>query len=316
MLAPRPAVRLIGVDPHRGVVVEDLPPPLATALDALHAARTTADIVVTAADRGVPPLVTTALLTDLLATGVLVDADVEARAGRARAGGTVVVHGRGPLAAGLVPGLLLAGAGTVHLATSGAVDAGDLGTGLVPRDIGRPRLAAVREAVDRLLPGASTRAPPLRVLPDLAVLADEPPQRRLVDDLHRDGVAVLVVAVREGHGVVGPLVLPGRTPCLGCLERHRTDDNPHWPVVAPLLAGRPGRADAACTLATVGLAVAQVLAALSGFAGGAEPATLGVTLELDVTAGTVVRRQHVTHPACPCRSIASANTGNRGTIMV
>lgn len=314
VLAPRPAVRLIGVDPGRGVVVEDLPPPLAAALDALHAPCSTADIVVSAAERGVPPPVTTALLADLLEAGALVDADAEARIARAQAAGTVVVHGCGPLAAGLVPGLLLAGAGTVHLATAGTVEAGDLGTGLDASDVGRPRLAAVRDAVNRMAAGASTRAPPLRLLPDLVVLADEPPAGHLVESLHRDGIPHLVVALREGRGVVGPLVLPGRTPCLGCLERHRTDDNPYWPAVAPRLAGRPGRGGGACTSATVAWAVGQALAALSGIAGGAAPATLGTTLELDIEAGTVVGRHHVTHPACPCRITTSANTGIGGTI--
>lgn len=315
VLAPRPAVRLLGVDPYRGVVVEDLPPPLAAVLDALHAPCATADLVVTAADRGVPPLVTVALLADLLSAGALVDADVVARAVRAHEASTVVVHGCGPLAAGLVPGLRQAGAGTVHLATAGTVEAGDLGTGLAIADIGRLRLTAVGAAADRVTAGASTRAPPQRQLPDLVVLADEPPGQCLVEGLHRDGVAHLVVALREGHGLVGPLVLPGRTPCLGCLERHRTDDNPYWPAVAAGLAGRPGQADGAGTLATVGWAVGQALAALSGLAGGTAPATLGATLELDVAAGTVVRRDHVTHPACPCRCTTSANTGHGGTIM-
>ncbi len=51
---------------------------------------------------------------------------------------------------------------------------------------------------------------------DLVVLADyliaDP---RMVRDLHSQGVAHLAVRVRDGTGLVGPLVIPGMTSCLG-----------------------------------------------------------------------------------------------------
>ena len=51
---------------------------------------------------------------------------------------------------------------------------------------------------------------------DLVVLADylvaDP---RMVRDLHTQGVAHLPVRVRDGTGLVGPLVIPGETSCLG-----------------------------------------------------------------------------------------------------
>jgi hypothetical protein len=52
---------------------------------------------------------------------------------------------------------------------------------------------------------------------DLVVLTDylvaDP---RMVRDLHNQGVAHLPVRVRDGTGLVGPLVIPGVTSCLGC----------------------------------------------------------------------------------------------------
>ncbi len=40
---------------------------------------------------------------------------------------------------------------------------------------------------------------------------------RMVRDLHCQGVAHLLVRVRDGIGLVGPLVIPGGT---SCLESH------------------------------------------------------------------------------------------------
>ena len=37
--------------------------------------------------------------------------------------------------------------------------------------------------------------------------------------------------------MVGPLVLPGATPCLTCLDLHRVDRDRGWPVVAAQLGG-------------------------------------------------------------------------------
>jgi hypothetical protein len=52
---------------------------------------------------------------------------------------------------------------------------------------------------------------------DLVVLSDylvaDP---RMVRDLHSRGVPHLPVRVRDGTGLVGPLVIPGVTACLGC----------------------------------------------------------------------------------------------------
>jgi len=39
----------------------------------------------------------------------------------------------------------------------------------------------------------------------------------------------LPVSVYRGHLSVGPLVVPGRTPCLNCLHLHRCDSDPQWP---------------------------------------------------------------------------------------
>jgi bacteriocin biosynthesis cyclodehydratase domain-containing protein len=288
--------RVIGLDPDTALVIDGLPPPLSGLLDRLGARMVTADLVAQASAQGVAPDTTSALLRRLLDAGALVDAGTAERAARARTDAVVVVSGRGPLAVGIVTGLLHSGIGTVYTDTGGTVHSSDVGTGYTDAERGTPRAGATKAAVLRLTPSADTRSPPTRTVADLVVLADETPDPLVVATLRADGVPHLAVRLRDGTGVVGPLVLPGRTACLGCLELTRSALDPRWPVVAARLIGRAGTADPACASATVGLAVAQAVAAMEG----GRPPTLDATLELDVGAGTLVRRHWAAHPECPC----------------
>ena len=308
------AARVVGLDPDTALVADGLPPPLAALLDRLDRPAHTAELVAAAAAHGVPADITRELLARLVEAGALVDAAVAERAARARAGGVVSVRGRGPLAVGIVTGLLHGGIGTVHTDTGGAVRGADLGTGYADADRGGERLTATQAAVRRLLPAAVTRAPPLRSRPDLLVLADEVPDPAIVDELRASGLVHLAVRLRDGVGVIGPLVYPGRTACLSCLDLTRGDLDPRWPSVAAQLAGRAGAADPAAVTATVGFAVAQVIAAVEG----GHTAALGATLEVDVGAGGLRRRTWSAHPDCPCgagRPADRPSQPRRDTIM-
>lgn len=302
--------RVIGLDPATALIVDGLPPPLPALLDRLEQRAVTAELVAEAAAGGVPPTTTRALLARLLAAGALVDAAEVERAARARADAVVIVSGRGALAVGVVTGLLHSGVGRVHTDTGGRVHGADLGTGYTDAERGAPRLTATRAAVGRLLPEATTRPPPARDVADLVVLADELPDPAAVATLRADGVAHLPLRLRDGIGVVGPLVLPGRTACLDCLDLARTALDPGWPSVAARLVGRGGAADPACATATVGLAVAQVVAAVEGRA----PPTLSATLELDVHAGRLLRRPWSAHPDCPCGAARAEGSVGPGVV--
>ncbi|MGI9003757.1 MAG: hypothetical protein ACR2GH_19260 [Pseudonocardia sp.] len=297
--------RLLGLDPAVALAVIDLPPVLAEMLDELDGPVPRAELVERAVRRGADAGVAEALLAELVEAGAVVDAAGPARRARHRADATVVVAGDGPLAVGIAVGLAHAGVGTVHTETTGTVLAGDLGTGYLDADRGHDRLAATDAALRRLCPTAGTGRPPLRSVADLVVLADAlAPEPMRVAQLHATGTAHLPARLRDGVGVVGPLVLPGRTACLSCLELHRCARDAGWPTIAAQLVGRPGRADPACTAATVALATAQALAALDAAAGGPipSPPALEATLELDPTAGTLVRRTWVPLPECWCRA--------------
>ncbi len=295
-----PDGRLVGLDPAVAVAVAGLPPPLAEMLDELHVPSAGHLLVARAVERGADREDAENLLHELFAAGALMDAATGTRREQRRAGSTAVVVGRGPLAVGIVAGLVLAGVGTVHTDTGGQVRTDDLGTGYLDADRGADRLRATRTAVARLVPGAGTVPPPMRLVPDLVVLADEIPQPVGLTALHADSVAHLQVRLRDGIGVVGPLVLPGRSTCLSCIDLQRTAQDREWPLAAAQLVGTCGRADPSCVAATAGLATAQALAALDGVGPG--PPALDATLELDVTAGTLRRREWSPDPACHCRA--------------
>ncbi len=297
-----PDARLLGLDPSTAVAIDGLPPPLAEMLDELHPAAQAHLLVARAVERGATPAAAEALLCRLVDAGALIDAAAAGRRAERRSASAVVVAGRGPLAVGIVTGLVLAGIGAVHTDTGGEVRSSDLGTGYLDADHGRDRLVATRDAVRRLVPGARTDPPPLRLVPDLVVLADECPQPARLAALHSEVVAHLPARLRDGIGIVGPLVLPGRSACLSCVELHRSACDPEWSVVAAHLVGRSGRADPSCVAATAGLATAQALAAVDGMGGGPAPAVLDATLELNLAAGELVRRVWTARPECRCRA--------------
>jgi bacteriocin biosynthesis cyclodehydratase domain-containing protein len=143
---------------------------------------------------------------------------------------------------------------------------------------------------------------------DLVVLADSlAADPRLVRDLQTAGVPHLPVRMRDGTGLVGPLVIPGVSSCLCCVDLHRTDHDPAWPALAAQLRETVGVADRPTLLATAALAlgqVGQIIAAVhrSGPAGPPPrpPATLNTTVEVDVTRVSIVARRWPRHPLCGC----------------
>lgn len=138
---------------------------------------------------------------------------------------------------------------------------------------------------------------------DLVVLSDFlVADRRLVRDLHRAGVPHLPVRIRDGTGLIGPLVLPGATSCLNCADLHRSDRDASWPVLAAQLEGTVGSADRATVLATAAVALNQVDQVIDAIRGGGcrakPPPTLDATLEFDIGSRTTVVRRWSRHPLC------------------
>lgn len=152
---------------------------------------------------------------------------------------------------------------------------------------------------------------------DLVVLADSlTADPRLVRDLQAAGVPHLPVLMRDGTGMVGPLVLPRRSACLGCVDRHRTDRDPAWPALAAQLRGVVGSGDRATVLATVALALAQLQQIITAVgrrpALAPVPATLNATVEIDVGAQSIIARRWPRHPLCGCWSAPLTVAADQG----
>lgn len=198
----------------------------------------------------------------------LVDAGVVTHAARRRSRAVSIrIHGRGPLSELLASALRCSGA---HITQSSRTHAG------APAD--------------------------LAVLTDF--LVSDP---RVVRELHTAGVPHLPVRLRDGTGLVGPLVIPGVTSCLACADLHRSDCDAAWPALATQLRDTVGSADRATVLATAALALNQIDRVICAVRSGpgvsrspAPPATLDATLEFDVNVGSVVARRWSRHPRCTC----------------
>jgi len=186
---------------------------------------------------------------------------------------SIRVHGRGPLSELLIEGLRCSGARV--------------------KQSNQPHAAVTAAEAD------------LVVLSD-NLIADP----HMLRDLHSQGVAHLAVRVRDGVGLVGPLVIPGVTSCLGCADLHRRDRDAAWPAVAAQLRDTVGVADRPTLLATAALALSQVNRVIGAVRGpdaerhqGPDPGppqALNATLEFDVHAGSIVARQWPKHPLCSC----------------
>ena len=112
--------------------------------------------------------------------------------------------------------------------------------GLGAADVGASLSAGVARAVHRVAPEVRT-ADDGRRLPDLAVLTGRPDPVVLAD-LMRDRVPHLAVHADEAIGVVGPLVLPGRSACVRCLDLSKAARDPAWPrILAQAGGARPAR---------------------------------------------------------------------------
>ena len=143
---------------------------------------------------------------------------------------------------------------------------------------------------------------------DLVVLADAlVTDPRVLRDLHTAGVPHLPVRVRDGTGLVGPLVIPGLTSCLACADLHRSDRDAAWPALAAQLRHAVTTADRATVLGTAALALNQVDLVIRAMRtdpdsrdASTAPITLDTTVEFDVGTGSVVTRRWSRHPACAC----------------
>jgi bacteriocin biosynthesis cyclodehydratase domain-containing protein len=309
----------IGVDSRRAVALSGMAG-VASVIGLLDGSRDRAQVIETAADQGIPAKTTERVLALLAAAGALDDfpagtlrllppplrgrlaaelaaaslahrdGDGGARTLARRLTAQVRIHGAGAVGAGIAALLRRSGIGQVTEAEPGT---------------SRPGAALAAT-------GGAGNARGGTALPDLAVLVGRP-RMDLRDTLMRDHIPHLAVAADEAIGVVGPLVIPGRTACLRCLDLARTDRDPAWPLILAQLAGRepdPLACDAPLAAAVAAHAAAQALAFID------RPADMGAaangTLELVLPSWQWRRRTWPPHRDCDCGGpVAPGKTAKR-----
>lgn len=197
----------------------------------------------------------------------------------------VLVDGRGSLAVAVADLLRRAGVRRVSCGREAADEW--LGS---PAASGRPGLG--------LQPGRRTT----RRAPDLVVIAG----RGALDAARArpwraHGIPHLAVLLEEAQAVVGPLVPPAGRPCLACLDLARTDLDPGWPALlgqlVPAAVGAPPETNGETALVAVaaGMASMVALAAIDG-----QPVPAGRSLEVGLPWPRIRQRQWEPHPACDC----------------
>jgi ThiF family len=324
----------IGVDPERAVVLGGIGRAAARFVDGLDGTKDRDEVVAAAPKIGLDESTAARLLNLLLEGGVLDDAAADTRAlyeltgderdrirpdlaslslvhGAPGAGiaaftrrrqASVHVFGAGRVGAPLAAMLGAAGVGHVLVSDTQPARLADVAPGgLSLWDVGARRQDGARAAVTRAAGDVRSRLPSARNVPDLAVLA---PVGRFeasqADRLVRSGVPHLVAAVRESTGLVGPLVLPGRSSCLRCHDHYRCDRDPAWPRVAAQLAAVDGTATPACdTVLALAVATQAALHALM-FLDGERPPSVDGTVEIHLPDGHLRRRSWPSHYACGC----------------
>jgi bacteriocin biosynthesis cyclodehydratase domain-containing protein len=218
---------------------------------------------------------------------------------RRRRNAHVLVTGSSQLAVPIAAILAAAGVGHIDPDLTGFARLGDASPfGLLPADVHRPRGIAAAEAVRRVAPDTDLSALGRDNATFAVLVGFAAPAALTALSYAARGLAHLAVTVRDGSVVVGPLVRPGVSPCLNCLDLHRRDRDPTWPTLAAQLSTAPDTADAlAATTMLLGAAsaAAEVITHLDG----GTPLSLGATVEI-IGPGEHRRRLWAHHPGCGC----------------
>ena len=130
------------------------------------------------------------------------------------------------------------------------------------------------------------------------MLTDQP-SPDLPATLAYQGVPHLAARAAEAIGVVGPLVRPGRSACLRCVDLRKADSDADWPKILAQATVAPDltACDSVLACMTATLAAAQALAFIDG---AITPVTVNGTLEVVLPGWQWRRRTWAPHGDCRC----------------
>ncbi|MET4061495.1 hypothetical protein ABIB35_003068 [Arthrobacter sp. UYP6] len=228
---------------------------------------------------------------------------------RRRARAAVEVSGLGRTGSLLARALAAGGVGTLLLSDPGPVLPTDLGPAFSLSDLGMSRAQAVKRHIYRLDPTIQVLSNPVRgpgLQPahlDLAIWVGKPPMAARTTGAEVREHPHLTVTLHETGIDVGPLVIPGLTPCLECLERQLADGDTTWYSAADALSRQlveaaPAGEESTGALAAAGAAAGQALAFLDGVV---QPAVWSAVLVLRSADGYLSFKKLSFHPDCGCR---------------
>lgn len=129
--------------------------------------------------------------------------------------------------------------------------------------------------------------------------------------LRRD-VPHLPVLLGDRSARIGPIVVPGETPCLGCLERHRADADPAWTAIASQLLGRAAADPRAVVVVQVAALAARTVLALLEHR---DELGDGEELRVDLATGAVSRRSWAPHAECGCRGLPGSGSHRAAPVV-
>jgi len=285
----------LGLTPAHAVILSGLTAPERSVLALLDGSRDVAALVDVASANGVHADVAPRVLRTLSAAQVLDDATLTqpalaeddrqrlepdllslslrnpgpgaaARILAMRQEATVAVHGTARVGATVATLLAAAGIGTLLCVDREPLRPGDL----APGGIAQIRTASRGASIARRIAAMSKavrvdiehRGPTTLTVIAPSASGSLP---ELLEGVRRE--PHLLAHVTETTGVIGPLVIPGRTPCLRCVALARGERDPLWPSIAAQLLGG-GSVTEACDVAlatfVASLAALQVLACVDG----------------------------------------------------
>jgi hypothetical protein len=304
----------IGIDPRRAIALTGMRG-AAVLLSLLDGSRDLAQILAAARELGISAEAADRVITLLAAGGALHDfpvgayramphglrtrlapevataalahgdGDGGARILARRLGACIRVEGMSRV--GLCVASLLTASGIGMVISTGRPPYAGTGPGPLPPAGGAPLDSTV-------VPAGRTRRPDLVILSDIY-------RRELSEVLKQDNVPHLAAAASEAIGVVGPLVLPGGSACLRCLDLTRAERDPAWPLILAQLTGGgadPPACDTVLAAAVAAQATAQALAFIDRPASAS--AVINGTLELVLPDWRWRRRTWQPHHRCDC----------------
>ncbi len=203
-------------------------------------------------------------------------------------------------------GLAAAGIGAVITHDSSRVSQRDIGnTGYAQGLLGQSRLGAaewlLRGAPNRiqLVPGSKLEPKQLDNVDCAVIIAHQAIQPRLYARWMNRQVPHIAVVFDSTGVSVSPMITPGITPCLFCLEQQRIDSDEGWPVLASqLLTSELRFDDSASQLFAAGIVLKKILQTIDS---GPQSEPIAATgYRFLASDGTVSDLKWPMHKACSC----------------